>query len=162
MFGNPLRVVRASGIGGAGRPRSMVLAMVQGKLDAVGLIVSDLARSVRFYRQLGVPFAPGAEDSEHGHAEAELAGGFRLMLDTEAGVRSFDPGWAPPVGAPRSGLAFRCESPDQVDQLYGKAIEGGGRGHREPWDAFWGQRYAQLRDPDGNGVDLYADLARPA
>ena len=25
--------------------------------------------------------------------------------------------------------------------------------------AFWGQRYATLRDPDGNGVDLFAALA---
>ena len=38
--------------------------MAQGKLDAVGLIVSDLARSVKFYRHLGAPFAEGAEDSE--------------------------------------------------------------------------------------------------
>jgi hypothetical protein len=30
-----------------------------------------------------------------------------------------------------------------------------GEGHV---DAFWGQRYAQLRDPDGVPVDLYATL----
>jgi len=34
----------------------------------------------------------------------------------------------------------------------------GFQGHVEPWDAFWGQRYATLRDPDGNGVDLFAAL----
>jgi uncharacterized glyoxalase superfamily protein PhnB len=28
----------------------------------------------------------------------------------------------------------------------------------EPWDAFWGQRYALLRDPDGVEVNLYAPL----
>jgi uncharacterized glyoxalase superfamily protein PhnB len=34
---------------------------------------------------------------------------------------------------------------------------GAGRsGDEEPWDAFWGQRYAQLRDPNGVAVDLYA------
>ena len=132
--------------------------MTQGKLDAVGLIVSDLARSVRFYRLMGVPFAQGAEDSEHGHADAQLASGLRLLMDTEAGIRSFDPGWTPPTGEPRTSIAFRCDSPADVDELYSKAIEAGGRGHKEPWDAFWGQRYAQLRDPDGSGVDLYADL----
>ena len=41
---------------------------------------------------------------------------------------------------------------------YADLIETGGRGHKEPWDAFWGQRYAQLRDPDGNAVDLFAPL----
>ncbi len=28
----------------------------------------------------------------------------------------------------------------------------------EPWDAFWGQRYAQALDPDGNTVDLFRPL----
>jgi catechol 2,3-dioxygenase-like lactoylglutathione lyase family enzyme len=133
---------------------------MQGKLDAVGVIVSDLARSVRFYRELGAPFPPDAEDSEHGHAEAQLAGGFRLLLDTEATIRSFDPDWTAASGDPRAALAFRCDSPADVDELYSRAVQAGGRGHRPPWDAFWGQRYAQLRDPDGNGVDLYADLGR--
>ena len=27
-----------------------------------------------------------------------------------------------------------------------------------PRDAFWGQRYAQVIDPDGNVVDLFARL----
>lgn len=127
-------------------------------LDAVGLIVGDLRRSVRFYRSLGVPFPEGAEESEHGHAEAHLTGGFRLLLDTEAVIASFDPAWRPPSGDPRVSVAFRCAGPEMVDGLYARAIESGGHGHNEPWDAFWGQRYAQLRDPDGNGVDLYADL----
>ena len=37
----------------------------------------------------------------------------------------------------------------------------GKAGHRvvkEPYDAFWGQRYATVHDPDGNAVDLYAAL----
>ncbi|MFL6036949.1 MAG: glyoxalase, partial [Gaiellaceae bacterium] len=28
----------------------------------------------------------------------------------------------------------------------------------EPFDAFWGQRYATVVDPDGNAVDLFAPL----
>jgi uncharacterized glyoxalase superfamily protein PhnB len=32
------------------------------------------------------------------------------------------------------------------------------RGEKEPWDAFWGQRYALLGDPDGVRVNLYAAL----
>ena len=34
----------------------------------------------------------------------------------------------------------------------------GFHGEKEPWDAFWGQRYAQVRDPDGVPVDLFAAL----
>jgi catechol 2,3-dioxygenase-like lactoylglutathione lyase family enzyme len=133
--------------------------MAEGSLDAVGVVVSDLKRSVEFYRLLGVPFEPGMEESEHGHAEAELDGGFRLMLDTEATIREFDPGWRRGDGASAT-LAFRCPSPLEVDQVYAQALQAGGRGHKAPWDAFWGQRYAQLRDPDGNPIDLYAALER--
>jgi uncharacterized glyoxalase superfamily protein PhnB len=132
--------------------------MAPGTLDAVGLVVSDLARSISFYRLLGAPFPEGAEDSEQGHAEAELAGGFRLMLDTEDEMRSFDPDWQPPTGNPRAAIAFRCGSPGDVDALFAEALKAGGTAHKEPWDAFWGQHYAQLRDPDGNAVDLYASL----
>jgi catechol 2,3-dioxygenase-like lactoylglutathione lyase family enzyme len=129
------------------------------KLDAVGIVVSDLARSVSFYRELGVPFEAGAEQSEHGHAEANLQGGVRLLIDTEAGMKVFDPAWKRASGgAPSASLAFHCDSPTQVDQLYARGLALGGHSHKEPWDAFWGQRYAQLRDPDGNGVDLYAEL----
>lgn len=130
------------------------------KLDAVGIVVTDLARAVSFYRLLGAPFAAGAEDSEHGHAEATLDGGIRLMLDTEEEIRKFDPSWKRAAGAPAGALAFNCDTADGVDELYAKAISAGGRAHKEPFDAFWGQRYAQIRDHDGNGVDLYANLPK--
>lgn len=37
-------------------------------------------------------------------------------------------------------------------------IASGFKGGKEPWDAFWGQRYASVEDPDGNSVDLFAQL----
>jgi uncharacterized glyoxalase superfamily protein PhnB len=128
------------------------------RLDAVGIVVGDLKSAVEFYRLLGVSFEEGAESSEHGHAEAALGGGMRLLMDTEAGMRSFDPSWRRASGSPAAALAFRCDSPAEVDDLYSRAMAAGGHTHKAPWDADWGMRYAQLRDPDGNGVDLYADL----
>ena len=129
------------------------------KLNAVGIVVTDLERAVKFYRLLGVPFPEGAERSEHGHADVMLEGGTRLMVDTEETMRSFDPSWKRAAsGSPAAALGFTCESPKAVDELYAKATSAGGRAHKEPWDAFWGQRYAQLRDPDGNAVDLFANL----
>ncbi len=50
--------------------------------DAIGIISSDLAESIRFYRLLGVPFPEDVEDSDSGHVEASLPGGMRLMLDS--------------------------------------------------------------------------------
>jgi len=37
--------------------------------------------------------------------------------------------------------------------------EAGYRGQQAPWDAFWGQRYAVVIDPDGNWIDLFAAQA---
>ncbi|HEV2036147.1 MAG TPA: VOC family protein [Candidatus Dormibacteraeota bacterium] len=45
-----------------------------------------------------------------------------------------------------------------MDELYTTLIKAGATAHKEPWNAFWGQRYAQVRDLDGNGVDLCAPL----
>ena len=56
-------------------------------------------------------------------------------------------------------LAFGCDSPDEVDKLYGELVGAGYEGHKEPWDAFWGMRYAMVHDPDGNGVDLFCPTA---
>ncbi|GGL82216.1 glyoxalase [Streptomyces fumigatiscleroticus] len=126
------------------------------RFDAIGLVVSDMAASVAFYRRLGLAFPEGSEDQPH--AEAPLPGGLRLLLDTEETVRSFHPGWQPPAGGGRAALALRCDTPAEVDAVYGELVGAGYRGGLGPWDAVWGQRYAVVHDPDGNGVDLFAPL----
>ena len=93
------------------------------ELNAIGIVASDMATSIRFYRLLGLdmPETPG-----EGHVEASLPSGLRLMLDAEEVVLSFRPDWSRTTG-------------NQVSLA-------------------WGQRYAQLLDPDGVPVDLYAAL----
>ncbi|MEU4466704.1 VOC family protein [Streptomyces sp. NPDC024017] len=130
------------------------------RFDAIGLVVSDMAASVAFYRRLGFAFPDGAENQPH--TEAGLPGGLRLLFDTEETVRSFLPEWQPPAGGGRTSLALRCEGPEEVDALYGELVGSGHHGELKPWDAFWGQRYAVVHDPDGNGVDLFAPLATAA
>jgi uncharacterized glyoxalase superfamily protein PhnB len=126
------------------------------KLDVFGIVVSDMSRSVAFYRRLGLEFPEGAE--EEPHVEAPLAGGVRYALDTEEVMRAFDPEWRRPTDGHLVGGAFRCESPEEVDRVYRELLDAGATPHKEPWDAFWGQRYAQLKDPDGTVIDLYAPL----
>jgi uncharacterized glyoxalase superfamily protein PhnB len=55
-------------------------------------------------------------------------------------------------------LAFACESPGEVDAAWADLTGAGSEGHLEPWDAFWGMRYAVVHDPDGTPVDLFAPL----
>jgi catechol 2,3-dioxygenase-like lactoylglutathione lyase family enzyme len=124
------------------------------QLNAMGIVASDMARSIRFYRLLGldVPDTP-----EEGHVDTFLPNGVRFMLDTEEVILSFRPDWKRETGN-QIGIAFEYESVAEVDATYARIVEAGFHGEKEPWDAFWGQRYAQLQDPDGVGVDLYAPL----
>ncbi|MDX6426793.1 MAG: hypothetical protein QOD52_2198 [Gaiellaceae bacterium] len=124
------------------------------QLNALGIVVSDMERSISFYRLLGleVPETPG-----EGHVETTLANGGRLLFDTEEIVKSFRPDWTRQTGN-QLALAFECTSPAEVDETYARIVDAGFDGEKEPWDAFWGQRYAQVQDPDGVPVDLYATL----
>ena len=126
------------------------------QLNAIGIVSADLDRSRAFYRLLGVDIAEG-----DGHVEATLPNGVRLMLDTEEVMRSFRPDWRRETGN-QLALAFECSSPAEVDETYARVVSAGFRGEKEPWDAFWGQRYAQLVDPDGVPVDLFARSDRGA
>lgn len=124
------------------------------QLNAIGIVASDLRASIRFYALLGVELP-----QQEGHIEATLPNGLRLMLDEESVVKSFRPDWTRATGN-QLGLAFECASPAEVDEIYARVVDAGFRGEKEPWDAFWGQRYAQLADPDGVPVDLFAPLQR--
>jgi uncharacterized glyoxalase superfamily protein PhnB len=128
------------------------------QLNVIGVIVSDLQTAINFYQRLGLQFPRDPDPEGHGHVETTLAGGLRFTLDTEESIRSFDPHWSPPSGGHRMAVAFLCESPTDVDRVYRELVDAGAEGHKEPWDAFWGQRYAQVNDPDGNVVDLFASL----
>jgi len=124
--------------------------------DLIGIVVADMAASLAFYRRLGFDIPPEA-DSEP-HVEAPLPGGLRFAWDTVETIRSFDPEWTKPSGGPAVGLAFACASPSDVDKAHASLVAAGYHSHKDPWDAFWGQRYATVEDPDGNAVDLFAPL----
>jgi catechol 2,3-dioxygenase-like lactoylglutathione lyase family enzyme len=137
-------------------PGPSVAAMTP-SFSLIGLAVADLGKSLAFYRRLGIEI-PSAADSEP-HVEVTLAGGIRLAWDAIDTVRSFDPGWTAPQGSARIGLAFACDGPEGVDRVYADLVDAGYEGHKAPWNAVWGQRYALVCDPDGNSVDLFAPLS---
>lgn len=126
------------------------------RLDMIGIVVADMARSLAFYRALGLDI-PAEADTEP-HVEITLEGGMRVAWDSIETIRSFDPDYETPSGGPRIGLAFRMDTPADVDATYERLVAAGYRGYKEPWDAFWGQRYALVHDPDGNSADLFAPL----
>ena len=125
------------------------------RLDAIGLVTADMKQSVRFYRLLGLEVPDATED----HLDITLPSGMRIMLDTVELAKQLDPEGRTPAGH-AFALAFRCASAREVDEAYARVKKAGFTGKKEPFDAFWGQRYATVLDPDGNAVDLSADLPR--
>jgi catechol 2,3-dioxygenase-like lactoylglutathione lyase family enzyme len=126
---------------------------VMAEFDAVGVIASDLAKTVAFYRSLGGELTFEAD----GHVEFTYASGFRLMIDSVATIESFST-FEPAEGGRNVGLAFVCASPAEVDELHATVVAAGHPSRVAPFDAPWGQRYATVLDPDDNPVDLFAAL----
>ena len=131
------------------------------KLDAISIITAHMPAAVQFYSSLGLDLSDGGADAPHTEF---TSGSLRLLLDTEQVVLSIDPDWTWPTGGQKMSLAFDCSTAEAVDSAFAQLTAGGSGSEpvagivHEPWDAFWGQRYAVISDPDGNTVDLFAAL----
>jgi len=123
--------------------------------DMVGISVVSIPRAIAFYRLLGLAFPDTAE----GEAYVEVkTNGYRISLNAQSLEKEMMPDWVEPRGQ-RLGLAFLCDSPKQVDETHSAVVAAGHKSVKEPWDAFWGQRYSVVEDPDGAHVSIFCPLA---
>ncbi len=123
------------------------------RLDAVSVTSRDMAKSVAFYSLLGFEF-PKFEPGEKHIEPITKQGDVRLMIDSFDLITSIlgvEP--KPPT---HSSFAMLCETPAEVDTCVTQVKAAGFTVVKEPWDAFWGQRYAIVADPDGYLVDVFA------
>jgi uncharacterized glyoxalase superfamily protein PhnB len=122
----------------------------------VHLSVRDVRASLAFYRCAGLdvpdPVGGGA------HAEIDLGNGLRLALSSPEVSRLYDPGWREPQGAASAALQFDLPTRAAVDETYDRLVDAGYAGHLAPTDAFWGSRYAEVDDPDGNIVGFHSPV----
>lgn len=125
-------------------------------LHTVGITVKNLGKSLSFYRTLGLPI-PQGQDNEH-HVEFTSEDGYSIGFIPETTMLHTNPNWQAPTGDNRISLQFACKTPAEVDETYKKLIEAGHQSFKEPWNAFWGQRFAQVIDPDGNNIGFFAPL----
>jgi catechol 2,3-dioxygenase-like lactoylglutathione lyase family enzyme len=122
-------------------------------LDAIGIITRDMKKSIEFYGTLGVEMTKVGED----HYEGTTPSGLRLMLDSIELIKKINPSFVEPSG---SGvvLCFKQQSPEEVNKKFETIVSKGFKAVKEPWDAFWGQRYSSVYDPDGNQIDIFSPL----
>ncbi len=125
-------------------------------LSVVYLFVRDMDASVAFYERLGLTITRIGT----AHARTEWGEGARLEFGAADLTRSYDPNWREPSGPPTNTLNFTLPSRDAVGEMYEKLTSAGYAGHLAPIDAFWGQRFALVDDPDGNIVGLQSPAVR--
>jgi catechol 2,3-dioxygenase-like lactoylglutathione lyase family enzyme len=119
------------------------------RLNHVTLLCSDVARSLSFYRGLGlepIVLEPGADGAPRYARLLCPDGDATLSLERSDG--------APAAGAGPTGLLlyFECDDLDaRVSALSAAGYVFAGRPETQPW--LW--REAELVDPDGNRVRLY-------
>jgi uncharacterized glyoxalase superfamily protein PhnB len=107
---------------------------------------------VTFYGRLGVDIAEPEPPWDRHHRSASLDAG--LDLDFDSG--EFGAVWnrGQPGAGPRIVIGFRLATREAVDRTYVDLVASGYTGQQEPYDAFWGARYAVIEDPDGNSVGI--------
>ena len=125
------------------------------KLNAVGVNSKNLQKSIEFYKLLGFEF-PELKEGEQHIESIPTEGSIKLMIDSAELAKEII-GEDPKPGN-HSSFALLYDSPQEVNEVSKKIIDAGFKVVNEPWDAFWGQRYCIVEDPDGYKVDLYAQL----
>ncbi len=125
------------------------------KLQTIGIICADMGKTLEFYRTLGFLIPKGVEKEPN--CDVELPNGLVLGFLTEAAAKHADPNFVKPIGQTMN-LQFIVDSPAEVDVEYNKLINAGYKSYAAPWDAFWGQRFGRVVDPDGRIVNIYAFL----
>jgi len=125
------------------------------ELYMVGVMVEDMARAIRFYRQLGLEFAEGSETK--GHVEVKMSG-MTFFLTTHRVNAKWDPAKTPASGGYRIILEFDLKSREAVEAKYAEMVGCGYESHVAPFEFNANTYFAMINDPDGNTILLSAML----
>jgi predicted lactoylglutathione lyase len=112
----------------------------------VVLLVDDLARSVAFYRRLGVQFPVDAD--ERSDVQVPIGDDHQLVLTTTFAAN--DPDRREPGGPSRILLEFFVEGNAAVDAKFVELTGAGYGGRRAPFLTSFGAYMCMVDDPDGN------------
>jgi len=123
------------------------------KLDAVGLFVTDMARTVAFYRDV---FAMTTTWQGEANAELTSTDGLRLILFSRP---DFEAMTARAYSYPSDlngtmEIAFDVPNYAAVDSEYARIVAAGAEPIMPPTTEPWGQRTSYVADPDGNLIEI--------
>jgi len=118
------------------------------------LVTKNMEATVAFYQRLGLTIPDTVPDFQEHHRSVEAPGGMAMDLDSVKFARHWDRGWAGGMGV----LNFTVATRKRVDEIYADLVGAGYQSQQQPYDAFWGARYAVVQDPDGNAVGLMGPI----
>jgi uncharacterized glyoxalase superfamily protein PhnB len=121
-------------------------------LRGLHIFARDVRASVAFYEQCGLEFESTSD--EFARVRSDRAA---LEIGSHRLTRGYDPGFEPQAGG-STALQIGVESRDAVDAIYSKLVAAGHQSQLPPFDAFWGARYSEVRDPDGNLVGFQSPI----
>lgn len=125
------------------------------KISAVAVTTTNIEKTIAFYSIIGFDFSN--VDKEEDHIEPKTPkGSARLMIDTVEFIKEHL--GEIPKSSNISSFAIQFTKPEDLDKVVESLESNNFKVVKKPWDAFWGQRYAIVEDPDGYKVDLYSNI----
>lgn len=115
-------------------------------LRGIHVFARDVAASVAFYEQTGIEFESVSRDFARAASDRAT-----LEIGSHHLTHGYDSSFTPVAGG-STALQIGLDSREAVDEMFQKLTAAGVPAKLAPFDAFWGARYAEVRDPDGNIV----------
>jgi len=130
-------------------------------LSQLNLVASDMPATVAFYRLLGLEIPDSSVQAAGGHHVEVPSPGVELGLDLDSPTlaRAYNEGFER-AGGSGGGvvIGFSVATRADVDAIYAALTGAGHPGLQEPYDTFWGARYAIVADPDANHVGVMSPI----
>jgi predicted lactoylglutathione lyase len=122
----------------------------------VGVVVSDMAASLEFYRRLGLPIPE--EENGKTFVMHRMPSGVTIFFDSVF-FPGVDPERVPsPRGAYNISLEFYLRTREAVDATTAALADFGYTVRKQPWKSS-GPYASIVEDPDGNAILLTAEDA---
>lgn len=123
------------------------------KLDGFGLFVNDMAKMIRFYRDvLGFEI----KDEEDTNNEYLIKDGTLFMLYERKNFEKLTNHKYEYIKGLNGHfeIALYVDTFEEVDEVYQRVISLGATSVLEPTDTPWGQRTCYIADPEGNLIEI--------
>ena len=126
--------------------------MAKPRFTMVVLLIEDMARSLAFYRPLGIEFPADADQKKD--IGVDIGDG-RTIIWTTTFAR-YDHERETPRGSSRVMLEFFVDGNDAVDALFEELTAAGHHGRRAPFLTDFDAYMCMVDDPDGNTILITA------